>query len=117
VKRGQPVLVHKRAAGIPNALHMLVMIVAVGGFGALIGTTQWMATHFGYDPGLGRPLVVTGGSICASWPRREAVRPALGSSRLFRVREIVALTIVEIVSTARATQGRRIGENFEGDSA
>lgn len=57
-KRGQPVLVRERAAGAPVPLHMLVMVVAVAGFGALIGTTQWMAAHFGYDPRLGRPLVV-----------------------------------------------------------
>ncbi|HEX6369777.1 MAG TPA: type IV secretory system conjugative DNA transfer family protein [Longimicrobium sp.] len=57
-KRGQPVLVRERAAGSPIPLHMLVMIAGVAGFGALIGTTQWMAAHFGYDPRLGRPLFV-----------------------------------------------------------
>jgi type IV secretion system protein VirD4 len=55
------VLVRERAAGTPVPLHMLVMIVAVTGFGTLIGTTQWLAAHFGYDPRLGRPLVVMPG--------------------------------------------------------
>lgn len=57
-RRGQPVLVRERAAGTPIPLHTLVMIPAVAVFGALVATTQWIAAHFGYDPRLGRPLLV-----------------------------------------------------------
>lgn len=56
-KRGQPVLVRERAAGSATPLHTLVMVAAVAGFGALAGTTQWIAAHFAYDPRMGRPIV------------------------------------------------------------
>lgn len=57
-KRGQPALVQERVVGSPIQLHTLALIAAVAGFGSLIGTTQWIAAHFGYDPRLGRPLFV-----------------------------------------------------------
>lgn len=53
---GLPELVRERAAGAPTPLHLLVLVFTVACFGALIGTTQWLAAHFGYDPRLGRPL-------------------------------------------------------------
>jgi type IV secretion system protein VirD4 len=56
-RRGQPVLVQVRAAGAPIPLHTLLMVAAVACFGALAGTTQWLAAHFRYDPRLGQPLL------------------------------------------------------------
>lgn len=53
---GLPDLVRERAAGAPTPLHQLVLVFIVAVFGALIGTTQWLAAHFGYDPRLGRPI-------------------------------------------------------------
>jgi len=53
---GLPELVRERVAGAPTPLHLIVLVLMVAVFGALIGTTQWLAAHFGYDPRLGRPL-------------------------------------------------------------
>jgi type IV secretion system protein VirD4 len=53
---GLPELVRERAAGAPTPLHQLVLVFTVALFGALIGTTQWLAAHFDYDPRLGRPI-------------------------------------------------------------
>lgn len=54
---GQPTLVRQREMGAPTPLHLLILVLVVAAFGALIGTTQWMAAHFSYHPRLGRPLV------------------------------------------------------------
>jgi type IV secretion system protein VirD4 len=55
---GLPTLTRERATGAPTPLHLLVLVCAVAAFGSLIGSTQWLAAHFGYDPRLGRPLVM-----------------------------------------------------------
>lgn len=54
---GLPEIVRERAAGAPTPLHLLVLVATVACFGALIGTTQWLAAYYGYDPRLGQPLV------------------------------------------------------------
>lgn len=55
--RGRPTLVRQRDTGAPTPLHLIVLVLVVAAFGALIGTTQWVASRFAYHPRLGRPLV------------------------------------------------------------
>ncbi|MBB4636031.1 type IV secretory system conjugative DNA transfer family protein [Longimicrobium terrae] len=51
-----PLLTRERAAGGPTPLHALVMVGMLTVLGAMMGTTQWIASGFGYDPRLGRPI-------------------------------------------------------------
>ncbi|MDB4951204.1 MAG: conjugal transfer protein TraG [Gemmatimonadetes bacterium] len=55
---GQPELVTQRAAGAPLPLHVYLLAGVFAALGGMLGMTQWIAAHFGYDPRLGRPVLV-----------------------------------------------------------
>lgn len=52
-----PELAKERPAGSSNALQSVAVVVGTAALGSAMGTTQWMAAAFAYDPRLGQPLV------------------------------------------------------------